>query len=467
MLLFGSESRRVFQRASWLIGFVFVCSAAAETADLAGTLPEDYLPGLKPILEAAVQQSPQVLLREIQIARTEARIMDADSQRWPHVGGNIRYDANQTGVSGNSAAKTRDSGFFYSMSVDEPVFHWGEIKNNGKIARLENAIAEADYADGYRMLAVQIRQAYLDLVARNAKLRSMRYDLSRKTADLAAAKQRLANGSLADSEYGAMEMDFTQAQIDVDRQQLDFDGRRRQLARLAGLPDVPADQIPYAVAVPSYKADVAAQLLAAMLRDGGKSTFQAQEAEMRIKQADLSYKIARVRLLPKFDTGISHSRESSTSATPNEVLQTAITRDTFELRGNWTLFDGFATKAAKLSALADKRQWQRQLQMTADSAMDEAQQLERTVALDARAMTYAEQRLGLAQVLMKRIQDEMGAGRASQADVNNATSNLRAFEANAAQYRTLFLSDWAAFVSRVTDDPALHNLPSRYVNGTR
>lgn len=464
MLPFGPKSRRMFQLASWFIAFACLGAAVSgQTSEITGTLPEDYLPGLKSLLATAVSQSPQVLLHQIQIARSEARVYDADSRFWPNVSGNMRYDSNQTGVSGNSAAQTRNSGLFYSFSADQAVFHWGAIKNNSRIAKIEVAIAKDDYADGYRMLAVQIRQSYLDLVARQARLRATEYDLKLKQADLATAKQQVANGSMSASQYGGMQLDFTQNQIDAERQQLDFDGHRRQLARLAGLSDLPADQIPYEVPVPRYDANAADQLLAAMLRDGGKQTIQAQEAQLRINEAELNYKIARVRLLPKFNAGLSHSRESSTTATPNEVSQTAITQDTLEVRGDWTIFDGFATKAAKLSALADKRQWQRQLQITADSAMDQAQQLQRTVALDKRAMDIAEQRLGLAQALLRLRESEMKAGRAAQSDVNDALRNLRNFEANAAYYRTNFLSDWAAFISQVTEDPALNNLPSRYV----
>jgi outer membrane protein TolC len=468
MLLSGFRFRRAIRRAPWFVFLAFACSGlAGQPAEYAGTLPEDYLPGLKPILEAAVKQAPQVLLREIQISRAEARVYDADHERWPNIGGNIRYDSNQTGVSGNSNTQSRDSGLFYSVSADQAVFHWGEIRNNGRIARIEVAIAQKDFAEAYRMLAVQIRQSYLGLVWRNARLQAMRYDLKLRNDDLSAAKQNVVNGTLSAAELGDRQLRLAQAELDLERMQLEFDGERRRLARLAGVADVPADQIPSEVPRPRYDPKTASELLAGLLRDGGKSAFEAQVAQLHIKEADLNYRIARVRLLPKFNAGLSHSRESSTTATPNEVLQTAITRDTFELRGNWTIFDGFATKAAKLSAQADKRQWERQLQMATESVMDEAQQLERTVDIDARAMNLADQRLGLAEAAVRLTEEQVKQGRASQQNVDEAVNNQRNAEWNAALYRTTFLSDWAAFISRVSDDPALNNLPSRYVRATR
>lgn len=452
----------------WLLCCVAVLSpASAETTGLAGTLPEDYLPGLKPILERAMKQSPQILLQQIEIARNEARVLEADSERWPQVGGNIRYDSNRTAAT--SSAPSADSGLFYSLNINQAVFHWGAIRHRGEIARIEVAIAEKNYAEAYRVLAVQLRQLYVQLVARNAQLRSERFTLSLRQRELATAKERLAIGSTSAAEIAGRELDLNEGQLLVDRYQAEFDADRRRLSRLAGIsPDVPAEEIPTEIPLPRFDQAVSAELLAAMMRDGGKSTFAAEVADLHIKEADLNYRIARVRLLPKFNVGVGHSRESSTTATATQVSQTAITRDTIEVRGDWNIFDGWATKGSKREALADKHNWERRRDIDAEAQMDEAQRLERVVGIDARAMQYSEQRRAGAAGQVLLVQEDLKkSGTASQATVNSATRDLYNAEYNAALSRANFLSDWSAFVSLVGDDPALMNLPSRYVRAKR
>jgi hypothetical protein len=149
--------------------------------------------------------------------------------------------------------------------------------------------------------------------------------------------------------------------------------------------------------------------------------------------------------------------------TGSGVVQSAIARETLEVRGSWTIFDGFATKGAKLEAKADQRLWERNRQIAADAALDDAQHLQRLVALDARAMEIAETRRIGADALVQRETGELKLGRGSSSAVDAATRGLRFAETASATARANFLSDWSALVSLVSDDPVLNNLPNRYV----
>lgn len=436
-------------------------------ADPAGTLPEDYLPALKPILTQALKQSPEMILRQLELAQSETGILDADAARWPQVGGNIRYDSNRTAAT--NSAPSVDSGLFYSLSANQAVFHWGAIKHRSQIARIEVAIAQKNFAEGYRTLAVELRRAYLDLIALKARLRSAEYAMSLRQADLATAKARLAIGSSSPGEISGRELDINEAQLGIDRVQTEFDAARRSFSRIAGIsPDIAPDDIPDAIPEPRYDAALAADLLASVLRDAGRGTFAAQAAELHIKEADLNYRIARVRLLPKFNAGLGHSRESSTTATATHVSQVAITRDSIELRGDWTIFDGFATRAAKQRALTDKRTWERRRDDAAEAVMDQAQQLRRIVDIDARAADIAARRRQMADVALKRAEEDLkSAGSTSQSAVDAARRDLRTADWNLATARSTYLADWSAFVSLAEQDPALKNLPPRYVSATR
>lgn len=430
-------------------------------------LPEDYLPGLRPILETAMKQSPQMLLRQIEIARHEARVLEADYERWPQVGGNFRLVSNKT--SATQSATSRDSGLFYSLAANQALFHWGAIRRRGEIARIQVAIAEKNYAEAYRSLALQIRQAYLDLVARHAGLRGLRHTVGIRQTELDTVRQRHAMGSSSPAEVAGLELRLNEEQLELDRLEAEFDAGRRRLSRLAGIsPDVSVDQIPYDIPMPRFDAGVASELLAGVLRDAGKGSFRAQVAELRMREADLNYRIARVRLLPRINALAGHSRESSTNASATQVSQVAITRDSLELRGEWNIFDGFATRGYKLEAKADRRSWERQRDIEAEAVMDDAQRLSRVVGIEARSMQLAEQRRqGAAHRVSLAEEDLKTSGRASEANVNEAVRDLRTAEWNAAITRANFLIHWSEFVSVTTDDPVLNALPSRYARATR
>jgi outer membrane protein TolC len=216
------------------------------------------------------------------------------------------------------------------------------------------------------------------------------------------------------------------------------------------------------MAKPVYSPALASSLLAGLLRAGGKSNFEVQVAELHLREADLGYRIASVRLRPKFNATAAYSLQNSTYATPVSVSQTGISQQTIEVNARWSIFDGFATRGAKLEALTDKRYWQRRLQIASETVLDEAQQLERMIALDARAMEFSEIRRAGAEVGVRRAEEEVKRGNAPQTYIDAATGDLRLGEYNNALARAAFLSDWSSFVSLAGDDPALNSLPARY-----
>lgn len=463
MSLFGSWIRCLFFRAPCLLLPVLVSPLLrADPAEYAGTLPEDYFPALKVILQNAVSQSPQVLLAQIRIAQKEASVYDAAHERWPNVGADIRYAANQTAVSSNSDTKSRDSGLFYSIAANQAVFHWGELANKTAIARLEVLIGQEEYQEAYRLVAVGLRKAYLSLVVHNAELRQRRYKLSLLEAQLADAKDRLAQHANSEGDVAGRQLEIGEYKAAIARKEIEFDADRRSFSRLAGMPDISVEDIPFEIPQPRYDAALASRLSAALMRDGAKGVYGVDVADMHLKQADLERKIANVRLLPKIDTSISHSRESSTTATPVEVSQTAITRDTLQFAGRWSIFDGWATKGVKLQALANKRFWERQRQTASEAAMDEVQRLERLLGVDASDMEFSEARRAGAVGYVDRARAELKAGTISEVNVNDAINGLRLTEINAVFTRATFLSDWSSFISLVADDPVLNHLPSRY-----
>ena len=103
MLLSGHSTRSAYSRAwGWFMFLVFSGAAFAQMSGVEGLLPEDYLPELKPILASAMKQSPQMLLRHLEISQREGSFCRESAERWPQVGGNVRYDSNRTAATASA-----------------------------------------------------------------------------------------------------------------------------------------------------------------------------------------------------------------------------------------------------------------------------------------------------------------------------------------------------------------------------
>ena len=460
------RARRALPAGVFLLALV---GARAGSDEFAGTLPEDYLPELKPILQAALKQSPRLFAQEIEITRREAQAAGADAQRLPSVGGHLDYAYNQTAVSGNSGSQSRDAGALYWLGVNQPVFQWGALANQSAAAHIEVSIAEKNYAEAYRSLAIDLRRQYLSLIVKKASLRQVRFALAQSATDLKRAQsdRALGNSNISAAAAAAQQLGFDEASLGVERAEAEFAGSRRTFARLAGIDDLAEAAIPLEISLPRYSTEVVAGLLAGLSNDKGMSTFEAQVSELRIHQADLGYKIASVRLRPKVNAGASLSQENTTNATTTTVHQQGVARQTAIVTMQWSIFDGFATQAAKRDALANKRLHERELQTAVQETLDRAQTLQRQIAIDARAMELAEIHRKLAVEELGKAKDEVARGNQSVAAITGATSSLYNSEANSIANRATFLMHWTELVSLVGSDPVLNNLPANYAREKR
>ena len=453
------RSRRALPVAALFFGLV---SLRGEPDATTGTLPEDYLPALKTILQTALKQSPQTIAMEIDVSLNEARVYDAVAQRLPNVSGDLDYARNQTSISGNSSTQTQNNGLFYRFGVNQPVFHWGALKNQSDAAHIRVSIAEKHYAEAYRLLAVALRRDYLSLVVDKARLRLSRFSLRLAEADLALTKDNFAHGRTPGAEVGGRQLDFDDASLRLERDETRFAGARRAFAREAGLPDLPEAELPDDLPEPAYNATTAAEVLAGVLRGGAKSAFETQIHELEIHVADLEYNVARVRLLPKFNARAEYSLENNTTATAVSVQQQGVAQETVTLNAQWTIFDGFARHGAMLEALAKKRLHERELKNSVDGTLDKAQSLQRELGLDVRALRIALIRRDQAGVGLKQAKEEVERGNLPKSSIDGATANLYRYESENDYARATFLAHWSEFVSLAGTDPVLDNLPAHY-----
>jgi outer membrane protein TolC len=453
--------RRLTPALALLLAATVPLHADAPSVD--GTLPEDYLPSLKPLLKTAVEHSPSTLLANISVAQQEGnRYIDAQAL-WPQVSGNVNYTAQTESISGVGNGNSTEKGIFYNFGVTQPVFQWGAFKNNAAIGVLGVKIAQRQYAEAYRLLATQIREQYMYLIVKKIVLRNARF--SQKLADEALATQqaKLEAGSVSEADLQTFRISAEQAQLFTDRMAEDFAYAKRVFTRLVGIDDLDDESIPLEVGQPQYSAKLADAVLAGFVADGVGSTFQNEVYRMSVAQQDLSYSIQKVRLLPKLNASASVNLIDQSNTAGGHVYQQALQQEQFQIAANWTIFDGFMTRGLKMEALATKRMYERSRQTYIDSTIDSITYMRHQIGFSARALSLSQVHHALIGAEVKRVGEDLKLGYASPATLEISTSNLYQTDFDLANAQTEYFSRWTEFISLAGIDPAISNIPLRYV----
>jgi outer membrane protein TolC len=432
----------------------------AEAPPVQGTMPEDLLPGLGPLLREAVERSPSTISASISMAAAEASEYGNAAALWPHLSGNMGYQVSDESISRGATSTAR--GLNYGLSLNQPIFQWGAYRNQKIIGDLGVKISEKQFADAYRSLAVVIREQYMGLVSKRIALRNAQFNLKLSQEALAAQQARFEAGSSSQAELGNFRMSVEQAQLDTDRAEEDLGYSKRIFTRLVGIDDLADDSIPLELPHPEFSAALADTVLTGFVGEGIESTFQSEVYQMQLRQQELNYKIASVALLPKVNAGASYNYSNETSVSQTSISQVGVQSETYNIAASWSIFDGFATRGAKLSALASKRLTERQRQTYIDSTIDQISDMRKQLGFASRAMSIAEVHNALIAAEVKRLGQDKDLGYASQATIDSGVLNLYATEFNMAFARTDYLSRWTEFISLAGIDPALANLSPRY-----
>lgn len=465
MVLSGLTIKRVLFRAVFAFLVISRVGSAAETSDVTGSLPEDYLPELKEVLATAVKRSPEVVAREFERLVQEARILQVNAARLPQVGGNFNYGVTQTATASGTSSQTRDSGFFYSFGLSQAVFHWGALRNQSLAAKLNLLVLEKNTAIIYREVCVTLRKAFLALVVEKAKLRHTREALKMVAADVEVAVVKKDSGTISAADLEGERLRLREFSLEASRAEAEFGANRRRFARLAGWRDAsgavdfPEDKVPDDIPRPQYSQPKVTVMAAALLKENASSTLEYEIYDLRLREATLRQKIENTRLLPKFGASANYSLENNTNVEGNVAQQRAVTRQSIGIGGSWNIFDSFATRGARREALANRRGLEQRKTTDIDQVLQNAQLLERTLALDAEQIELSETRRDLAIEAQKQISIEVGYGNLPKADVDRAHVAIRLAEAQNLATRALYLGHWSEFVAIAGDDPALNNLP--------
>lgn len=440
-----------------LAGIVLPFGSASASADL--TTPERLFPELESILKSAVSQSPRMLNRALDLEIAENDRIAGRSGLLPYVGG--FYNQTESRDDRADLADTLSvSKVYYNASLTQPLFHWGERKNNYQASKIREEMSKGNYREAYRLLAQELRYAYLQLIVKKAHLGRARFHLDFQRSQLRLAEERLAKKVISEPEMFTFRLNVERAEIELDRSEYDLLNSKRAFARVSGTRLMEDGDIPETIPTVAYDAGKFDGALAGFLAQSDPPTQEAVNLRGNLKIEELTYRNQKTRLRPKFSfiTGITQDEQSYTI---NFAQKYRVTSHYVGIAINWAVFDGFATGAAVRNSLARRRQMENDYRDLTQRLAEQAQTQVKLLNFSARNMAITDRFVVSAEGLLKARQDDFARGVMSETDVNNAKIGLLEARINALHARVDFLSKTGEFLGTVVEDPILTNLPAR------
>lgn len=432
---------------------------AASPAVNDAVLPEGMFPGLDAILKKAVQQSPVMLNRALDLEIAENNRLEARANILPSIGGYASYyEARDTRA--DLSGRLNVTKIAYNFSVNQPLFHWGERRNNVRIGEIQATIAKGQYRDGYRQLAQLLRTDFLRLIVQKLAVRRAAFYREFSKNQLVLEEARLAKKVISEMQIYQVRLAAEQAQIASERAQFDFEMAKQSFARLSGAAVLADAAVPDSVPVIAYDAALFDRLLSEYLGEKELPTIEAFTMRQQLNSQSLSYANLKTRLWPKFNAVIGSSQDEQSYS-----LNIAQKYKVNSLYGGvsvyWTIFDGLAKQAAERTSLARRRQMENDYKNLTERLGQQAQTQAKQINFAARSMAISDRSLTDNQGGLKSRQEEFSRGTVSEADVNLARLSVYDAEINAYNARIDYLGRVGDFLGTVVKDPIVANLADK------
>ena len=416
-------------------------------------LPEDVFPALRPILEQAAQQSPQMVSHNLELLVADGDLQQAKAGLYPSLSGFYQYsqtsDQREDIVDRLKTDKT-----YYNLTFTQPLFHWGERVNNAKIGEIRREIADENYSEAYRLLANQIRASYLSLIMGKIGINNAAYSLKLAEEALASAEDRLKKKVISEGSIFQTRIAADQARLADETAAWDYELSKQNFSQLTGQ-SAPSDYaIPSEIPGLLESKDKVNAMLARFLSQAKPETAAVRIARKQVAVSDLTFKNQRTRQRPKlsFVAGISQDEQSYTS---NIAQKYGLESQYVGLQVSWNIFDGFATRGAIASALARKRIAEHSYKQLTETLAQDARKAAKAVELAQRQLAISERLLNNAGNFLSYTKEDFKRGQSSEAEINAAQASYNASKNSTNSSRYIYLMRVSEFASLIAEDPMM------------
>jgi outer membrane protein TolC len=453
----SSSSMKYLRR--YLAFVLLVAGLRAAEADASAndvTLPEELFPALRSLLNNAVQQSPRMLNRALDLEIAENNRIAARSGLLPSVGGYASYLESRD-TRADLSGRLDVTKIAYNFTANQPLYFWGERKNNAKMGEIQASIAKGQYAEGYRLLAATLRSDYLRLIVQKVALKRADAFLDHARSQLRKEEARLQQKVISEFQIYPTRLQAEQAQIASERAHFDFEMAKASFARLAGCAPLTDETIPDMIPPVAHQATAYDRLLAGYLAQGESPSVEAVTLRKQIENETLSTANAKTRLLPKFSAVLGVSQDEQ-SYTINVAQKYRVNSVFAGVSANWTIFDGFAARAAVRIGNARVRQMKNDYKDLTERLAQQAQTQAKLIGFSARSMAISDRNLTASEGSLKSKQDEFSRGVTAEDEVTLARIALLDAQVQAYNGRIDYFARAGDFLGTVVKDPVLANV---------
>lgn len=382
--------RLLFPVGSLLLLWVGLVSGRAEVAVqpvgdevLLGALPEQALPGLAVALERAMNQSARVIGGLLDVDQARSVEKQARAPMLPYAAASAsmgvsknRYDYDKYLVKDANGAQVLDAAgnpreeparstsavvqdLSYNASVNQPIYYWGALKKGFQSAQLQRAVATRNVEEIKRVLAIDVRRAYFNLINAVNNREADKAALAKLEEDRDYFIKQVAIGFMTQATVTSANQGIEDFKIQMQRSQNNLDALWLAFCELTGLErNSPLPTFPKEI--PAIHGDLDAVLPKLAVDAGTYTPTNLLNAEDTIQAEKLNYQIAGTRLRPRLGLSVYASRGyHSPDTTVVFGGPYVLTNVGVGTTVNWAIFDGFSTQAAKQSSRIRLRQQER------------------------------------------------------------------------------------------------------------
>jgi len=416
-------------------------------------LPEDYFPQLQSILDDAFRESPRMLLARLDLDAAAGDLTQARSGLYPTVNGFSRALLTSD-IRRDQSGSTVATKIYYDIGLSQPLFHWGERRNNARIGQIRASIADRNYAEGYRLLAREIRQGYLSLISLKAQLVGSRFAREQAEAAFRATEERVTAGVTTLGDLFVPQIELEQAQLSEASAESTFVAAREQFEFLTGAAAPTEEELPEELPEIQGEQAASSSLLAEFLSEPDLSTPALEELSEQVEVARLTYKNQKTRLRPKlnFVLGVTQDEQSYTI---NNAQRYGVTSRYVGIQVNWPIFDGWATRGAVRSSLSRLRSAETRYAQAQSAVSRQARAAARALELAQRQMQINDRLLGSSRDYLRIREEDFAAGRVTRDVLDQAQAGYYSARSSANTARLNYLMAQVDFLTTVDRDPVV------------
>ena len=329
---------------------------------LQAEFPERKFPELQEILRQGLVNGPSVLISQWNAAAAaqDARGYGGRADLLPRVGGWANYGQTYEQHQGDGAQNRSMTVFLYDLNISQAVYQWNILTNNYQIKQLYQAMSERNVSEARRILAINIRRRYLDIILASNALKLARENLGRLERTYKETEQQIKDGSLAPAALAGPDIAIQNTKPAIMQLENQLADVKRSLVLLTGLPESTIDNIPAEIpALPKEQLRDAVYALSGGDGAGAGAngagnpppSIALQNLADGARIAKLNFENTKKILYPKFGVSLDVNTQQRTANYTNEGARYVYTVWGAYASMSWTLFDGLGAQSAKRAAM--------------------------------------------------------------------------------------------------------------------